>query len=206
MHWHENKVTMPSRSQIHGAKVSRQTPLHPADSLERALDDMRQSVMAHGDEGLIMRVLTLQFRLALVSLIDTLIDLLAAFRAGRFPPLPAVDDSPEPRSPDRPGASSASATRHETPSGRGTASRGRPAPGTAGARTPHDPEADAPEQRAAQGARHGAPRSPGPPPAPPAPPIRHRDRAPRRVAGYPSAVPWSRCRRIGGRGAAPTHA
>ncbi len=73
--------------------MSHPTPLHPADSLERALDDMRQSVAAIGDEGLVMRVLTAQIRLALLSILDMLIDLLADFRAGRLPPLRTMDES-----------------------------------------------------------------------------------------------------------------
>jgi hypothetical protein len=58
------------------------------------LDDMRQSVAASGDEGLIMRVFTAGIRLMLLSILDMLIDLLADFRAGRLPPVLPAEDEP----------------------------------------------------------------------------------------------------------------
>ncbi len=67
--------------------MSHPTPLHPDADLALVLDEMRQSVAACGDEGLIMRVFVVGIRLALLSILDTLIGLLADFRAGRLPPL-----------------------------------------------------------------------------------------------------------------------
>jgi hypothetical protein len=73
--------------------VSHPTPLHPDADLAVVLDDLRQSVAAWGDEGMVMRVFRAGICLALLSILDTLIDLLADFRAGRLPPvLPAKDE------------------------------------------------------------------------------------------------------------------
>jgi hypothetical protein len=58
---------------------------------------MRQSAAERGDDGWLMRVPTAQICLLLLSIIDTLIDLLARFRAGTLPPiLPARDPSDKP--------------------------------------------------------------------------------------------------------------
>jgi hypothetical protein len=73
--------------------VSHPTPLHPDADLALVLDEMRQSVAAWGDEGMIMRVFRASICLMLLSILDTLIELLADFRAGRLPPvLPAKDE------------------------------------------------------------------------------------------------------------------
>jgi hypothetical protein len=73
--------------------VSHPIPLHPDADLALVLDEMRQSVAAWGDEGLVMRVFKAGICLALLSILDALIDLLADFRAGRLPPvLPAEDE------------------------------------------------------------------------------------------------------------------
>jgi hypothetical protein len=75
--------------------VSHQTPLHPDADLAVVLDDLRQNVAAWGDEGMVMRVFRASICLMLLSILDTLIELLADFRAGRLPPvLPALDESP----------------------------------------------------------------------------------------------------------------
>jgi hypothetical protein len=173
------------------SQVSQPTPLHPADSLERALDDMRQSVAALGDEGLVMRVLTMQIRLALLSILDMLIDLLADFRAGRLPPLlPALDRSTittkcEPanqRTVSPPPASGEPAG----PAPPRNTSRQIDAPAGTPSNSSADAGAGAPEQCTAQ-----APSGPASPPSPPTPPIRGRENAPRGAEFHPSHVPRS---------------
>jgi hypothetical protein len=176
--------------------VSRQTPLHPDDSLERALDDMRQYVATCGDEGLVMRVLTAQIRLALLSILDTLIGLLADFRAGRLPPVLPANSEPGRRAADSP----AVPAECETPSPRLIASRRIRAPGDGGGRMPDGTGADAPEQPAAR-----APRRAGLSPSAPHPATRRSLHPPRGMAGYPSFVPRSPAAAFGGMSVASTH-
>jgi hypothetical protein len=78
--------------------VSHPIPLHPDADLALVLDELRQSVAAWGDEGLVMRVLRARICLALLSILDTLIDLLADFRAGRLPPVLPADEARAPPS------------------------------------------------------------------------------------------------------------
>jgi hypothetical protein len=146
---------------------------------------MRQSVMAHGDEGLIRRVLTLQFRLALLSLLDTLIDLLAAFRAGKFAPLPTVDEPSTPR-PHRPvGGPSTIAARNQAPPRRArhTTDPAEPPADASAAALPGDPE------QSAAGQADPPPRRAATPLPPPRMAMLRPEPGPRGVASHPSHVP-----------------
>jgi hypothetical protein len=126
--------------------VSHPIPLHSDADLAVVLDDMRQDVAAWGDEGLVMRFFRASICLMLLSILDTLIELLADFRAGRLPPvLPAYDEHDIPA--ERAAASP-----------RGPASRQTRAPGNASANTPRDAQADVPDEGAGQSAEPSAER------------------------------------------------
>jgi hypothetical protein len=158
--------------------VSHQTLLHPADSLERALDDMRQSVAASGDEGWLMRVLMEQFRVALLSILDTLIGLLADFRAGRLPLVQTVGESSGTRPLSRVDDSSTIAAQRETPSPLDRAARGTRV------QAPVDVSADVTEQNAERATGRQVPCIP-----PPRVAIRRSEPGPRGIAWTPSHVP-----------------
>jgi hypothetical protein len=160
-----------------GAIVSHPTPLHPDADLALVLADLRRNVAAWGDEGMVMRVFRASICLMLLSILDTLIDLLADFRAGRLPPvLPAEDESTV-------------ATQRETASRQGHAAPRERASVSVRANTPRDAPADAPEPSAAPASR---------PPAFPLPspraPLRHPEPGPCRIVFHPSAVPRPRWR------------
>jgi hypothetical protein len=72
--------------------VSHPIPLHPDADLAVVLDDLRQSVAAWGDEGMVARLFRASICLMLLSILDTLIELLADFRAGRLPPVLEAED------------------------------------------------------------------------------------------------------------------
>jgi hypothetical protein len=169
--------------------VSHPIPLHPDADLAVVLDDMRQSVAAWGDEGMVMRVFKASICLMLLGILDTLIELLADFRAGRLPPvLPAVDQSsalPSVRGMDD---SSTIAARSETRSPQRLTSRPMRAPRDASAKISEGAPADAPE--------HGAvptfalaPRYPARPPSPSRLPASRPEHGRRRIAVHPSHVP-----------------
>jgi hypothetical protein len=152
--------------------VSHPTPLHPDADLAVVLDDLRQNVAAWGDEGMVMRLFRASICLMLLSILDTLIELLADFRAGRLPPvLPAEDES-------------------ETPAQRATSSRqGRTArhartPGPYRAHQPRDTQADAPEQNADPAPCRRISRL-----SPPRPALRRPEPWPYGIAWTPSHVP-----------------
>jgi hypothetical protein len=169
--------------------LSHPTPLHPDADLALVLDEMRQSVAECGDEGLIMRVFVVGIRLALLSILDTLIGLLADFRAGRLPPLlPALSElSTAPSGPSANG-SAIIAAQPETPSLRFAASRH-----TRALRNPSaDAASGAPGETAApSGARSSAlaSRSPGVSLSARGRPIRDPDHDPCGIRFYPSHVP-----------------
>jgi hypothetical protein len=62
--------------------VSHPLPLHPADRLERVLDDMRQSVASSGDEGWLMRIVAMVICRFLDQILEMLVGVLAEIRAG----------------------------------------------------------------------------------------------------------------------------
>jgi hypothetical protein len=169
--------------------VSHPTPLHPDADLAVVLDDMRQSVAAWGDEGMVMRVFRASICLMLIGILDTLIDLLADFRAGRLPPvLPAYDERDAP------------------------AQRETPAPRHPDAR--HARRSNGARTRAAREIRIADP-EPGAIPAPLplgmslAPihlPIRRRERVTRDVPRHPSSVPRAPVQKIGVWAPPPSHA
>jgi hypothetical protein len=161
--------------------VSHQTPLHPDADLAVVLDDMRQSVAAWGDEGLVMRFFRASICLMLLSILDTLIELLADFRAGRLPPVLPAYDAPTPRPSATADDPSSITAQRETPSPQRPAARHirAPRPATSGAAA-----ANAPEQIAVR-----APPRPAFALSPAKPPVRRPRHGPRGVAGYPSVVP-----------------
>jgi hypothetical protein len=136
--------------------LSHPTPLHPNADLAVVLDDMRQNVAAWGDEGMVMRVFRASICLMLLSILDTLIDLLADFRAGRLPPVLPAWDEPEYRQP---------ALRRQSKDGAPAVStQGPAAPGIRAvsdhvAAEPQDEPAAAPVQSAAEPSA-AAPRHP----------------------------------------------
>jgi hypothetical protein len=163
--------------------VSQPIPLHPDADLAVVLDDLRQSVAAWGDEGLVMRFFRASISLMLLSILDTLIELLADFRAGRLPPVLPAD---EPLAPSPSATTDDSST---TPPQCGTTSAKAPAARRNRAlrpETPCDAAANAPEPTAVR-----APRRRFFSRSPTETPIRRSEPAPRGVAGYPSVVPRS---------------
>jgi hypothetical protein len=179
--------------------VSHPIPLHPDADLAVVLDDLRQSVEAWGDEGMVMRVFRVSVCLLLLSILDTLIDLLADFRAGRLPPvLPAEDELPR-----RVGFQPTIATKWG-PADEPPAPAARPA---RACRTDDPPaaSADAPEQCATEYAA-SAPCRPGVRLSPPSLARLLPGSANREIAWSRSRVPrWPRSE-FEGRSAAPTHA
>jgi hypothetical protein len=179
-----------------GNIVSHPTPLHPDADLALVLDELRQSVAASGDEGLILRVFVAGIRLALLSILDTLIGLLADFRAGRLPPVLEAEwetrherTAPPPSPDDRTAASKQGAASRPAHTSRTT--------------DPRATSAGAPEQNATEHA-DAAPRRSGSPLAAPPPPVRHPGHGPRATAFRPSHVRrWSE---IEAGKAFPTHA
>jgi hypothetical protein len=182
--------------------VSHPIPLHPADSLERVLEDMRQCVASRRDEGWATRAVMVLIRYELLRVLDILIGLLADFRAGKLPPvLPADCETRAQRTAAPPPASAAAVDSRP----QGAAARHIRAPGNRPANSTSDASGDAPEHIAAQ---HGplTPHHPGSP-ASPSRPLRHRlGRGPRGIAGYPSAVPRPPAASAGWLDAKPTHA
>jgi hypothetical protein len=186
--------------------VSHPIQLHPADSLERVLDDMRQSVVAHGDDGWVNRVLMAGIWTALLSLLDTLIGLLADFRAGKLPPvLPARDRSAIPTDRER-------ADQRTTPGPRAATDPAAASPEDSAPRPvlrnrgkgPCPAPADHPE-KAATGQPDPAPRRSASPLSAPPLAIRRTENPPRRAALHPSHVPrWPRAE-FGMREAPTTH-
>jgi hypothetical protein len=184
--------------------VSHPIPLHPDADLAVVLDDMRQSVAAWGDEGMVMRFFRASICLMLLSILDTLIELLADFRAGRLPPvLPAQDESETP-------APSAMRDRRTdpppTPAGpaaafpNAAASRPIRAPRDACSNDDDDALADVPEQSAAQHRARWAtpaPRRSAFTVSPPCRSIRRPAHGPRGLAMHPSAVPRSPAEKFG---------
>ena len=133
--------------------MSHPTPLHPDADLAVVLDDLRQDVAAWGDEGMVMRVFRAGICLMLLSILDTLIDLLADFRAGRLPPvLPAYDEATSQSELSVDDSSIAPASREKS-SPEAPTSRGVRAPRAV---APCADPADAPEPSSAQ---HIAPAS-----------------------------------------------
>jgi hypothetical protein len=185
--------------------VSHPTPLHPDADLAVVLDDLRQSVAAWGDEGLVMRFFRASICLMLLGILDTLIELLADFRAGRLPPLlPAVDESSALPSVRGGGDSSTIAAPRDTPSPQDRAAHGVRAPCRDIADAPHDAPAEVPDQTAADDVgvarRHAElPRSP------PRLPQRQPAPVPRVLAWYPSQIPRAPSEKFGGPSAAPLH-
>jgi hypothetical protein len=182
--------------------VSDQPPLHPDDRLERALGDMRQSVAARGEEGWVDRVLMAGIWLALLSILDTLIELLADFRAGRLPPVLAAELEPGRGVGHPPTVAS-----RDSRSLRGrVASVRRAAPSDAGLRSWADgaPD-DAPVPAAAQWADR-TPRRLAFTLPPPRRPVHRPEPAPRRIPGYPPVVPRWPAASLAGSDTPPTHA
>jgi hypothetical protein len=172
--------------------VSHPIPLHPDADLALVLDEMRQSVAAWGDEGMVMRVFRAGICLALLSILDTLIELLADFRAGRLPPVlpardrPAIRTSGEPE--DQRTAPPPPADAADAPA-RGATRRPIHVPDAvdSGAAS-----ADVPGRSAAECARLPDHPSPAPPASAFPPrhiPLRHRAHGPRRLTFHPSHVP-----------------
>jgi hypothetical protein len=166
--------------------VSHPTPLHPDADLALVLADLRRNVAAWGDEGMVMRVFRASICLMLLGILDTLIELLADFRAGRLPPvLPAEHERAS-----RVGDSPAIATKCEPADAQAaSAAASRP---TRARRIddPSAPPAGAPEHSQADHL-DPAPRHPGSRVASPSPPL-HRPGpgpGPRAIAFYPSHVP-----------------
>jgi hypothetical protein len=174
--------------------VSHPTPLHPDADLAVVLDDMRQSVAAWGDEGMVARFFRASICLMLLSILDTLLELLADFRAGRLPPILPARDEPEDRRTIPPPAREVSA------SPRRLASCHIRPPVAAFANDPCDGAADAPGERTAL-----AQRRPCFCVAASRPPIDRRENGPRRVAGYPSHVPRSPFHSFGGKAPPISH-
>jgi hypothetical protein len=166
---------------IPGATLSHPIPLHPDADLAVVLDDMRQSVAAWGDEGMVMRFFRASICLMLLSILDTLIELLADFRAGRLPPvLPALDES------------FAIPAANGPPRQRTAARRGqRPA----SPRTPRAMPAEASESSAVAPCRTEFT----------VVPLCLAEHGPRGVAGHPSAVPRAPGEKFGAWGSLSTH-
>jgi hypothetical protein len=168
--------------------LSDPTPLHPDADLALVLDDLRQSVAASGDEGLIMRVFVAGIRLALISILDTLISLLADFRAGRLPPvLPAYESSAHRRI-GRGDDTTAVAAQPETPPHGGFAARHTRASGNIRPQSPCEAGAEP-----GQHSSNAGPDLKSPclalPVSPSRRPIRFAGNGPRIIAGHPSHVP-----------------
>jgi hypothetical protein len=172
--------------------VSHPTPLHPDADLALVLDEMRQSVAAWGDEGMVMRLFRAGICLALLSILDTLIDLLADFRAGRLPPVlpaydePAYDEPAYDEIKDETTAEARPAPAHPPAVSKPDAAS-RPIR-TRSADDPRAEPADVPDRSAAPRpglpARHAAASL-----SPPRLAIRHPAPAPRADAFHPSHVP-----------------
>jgi hypothetical protein len=165
--------------------VSHPTPLPPDADLAVVLDDFRQSVVAWGDEGVIVRAFRAGICLMLLSVLDMLIDLLEDFRAGRLPPvLPAEDEGGMP------------AERATAPP-QGPASRRTRAAGNASVMSSRDAGADAACDAPGQIADRGAepvPRHRVSLRMPPRLAIVGREPAPSETAWLPSRVPrWPKC-------------
>jgi hypothetical protein len=182
-----------------GASVSHPIPLHPDADLAVVLDDMRQSVAAWGDEGMVMRFFRASICVALLSILDTLIELLADFRAGRLPPVLPAHDEYE------------SAAEGAAASPRGRASCQSREPGnrsvTAAGNACADAPGDAPDQCADQSTDHNAEpalRRWRAVPPPPRLTILHPDSAPREIAWSRSRVPRWPSPEFEGRAAALT--
>jgi hypothetical protein len=180
--------------------LSRRIPRRPVQSrisdfncrITVVLDDLRQNVAAWGDEGMVMRVFRASICLMLLGILDTLIDLLADFRAGRLPPvLPAEDETVIPSKQETEDTGSATPQSGDTavPRSRGIyAARAPfaddPRAGDAIAVDPLGDPVDAPEQNVTIAPfRRRTARAPS------RLPIRRPEPAPRGLAGYPSAVP-----------------
>jgi hypothetical protein len=177
-----NCVRIPIRKNPLAPIVSHPTPLHPDADLAVVLDDLRQNVAAWGDEGMVMRVFRASICLMLLSILDTLIDLLADFRAGRLPPvLPAYDETPNERMapPASVPADPAAISKQRA------ASRHMSAPRAA---APHGTSADLSEQWDAQHAAP-APRRPAFTVSPSRHLNQHAGHGPRGLVFYPSHVP-----------------
>jgi hypothetical protein len=162
-------------------------PLHPDADLAVVLDDMRQSVAAWGDEGMVMRVFRAGICLMLLSILDTLIELLADFRAGRLPPVLPAEDEPARRVGFQPTIATKCDPANEP------AASGAPAPASRPIRARRTEDARAAaagaseQSAAAQGdaaPRRSAPRLPSP-----RAPIRRPGHGPRAVTFYSSHVP-----------------
>jgi hypothetical protein len=178
--------------------VSHPIPLHPDADLAVVLDDMRQSVAAWGDEGMVMRVFRARICLALLSILDTLLDLLADFRAGRLPPVLPAHDEAAPRSRRSVVPAATIPAQPETPSPEGAAARPIRAPRDG---APRAAPADAPEKRtAAMTLRRCSPLWAS------HRPIVYPADAPRAIAGTPSRVPRPPWRAFGSNTELPTHA
>jgi hypothetical protein len=191
--------------------VSNPIPLHPADSLERVLDDMRQCVASRRDEGWVTRAVMVLIRHELLRVLDILIGLLADFRAGRLPPvIPAkcepnlgVGGSPTVEGRCERGNERTNQTRSGPAAWAASPPRGAPsrqdnAPGDARATAP----SPWPGQRTAKWATRRvapAPRSPSPLRSPGRVSIPGPGGGPRGVASHASHVPRPRCRRDWGR-------
>jgi hypothetical protein len=167
--------------------VSHPIPLHPDADLAVVLDDLRQSVAAWGDEGMVSRFFRASICLMLLSILDTLIDLLADFRAGRLPPvLPALERS------GKPATSGTKDQRGIEPPQAAAAGAAGASPRRSTGRLVRAPSADA-----SSGAPAEAPIRPGVFLAPRR--IRNRcpEHGPRGVAFDPSAVPRWPTEKIG---------
>jgi hypothetical protein len=184
-----------------GVTLSHPTPLRPDADLAHVLEDMRRCVAARGDEGLLMRVLTMRIRLALLSILDTLIGLLADFRAGRLSPvLPALDEPEhQPHAPPPHAQSDPAALFRENPAARRTR-----VPNVRFVEDPSDTPAAAPEQNAAEPAA-GTPRRPRLTRVSSCPREKGPEPGPRGIALHPSVVPRSANAAFGGRAPLPTH-
>jgi hypothetical protein len=181
-----------------GALVSHQTPLHPDADLAVVLDDMRRRVAAWGDEGMVMRVFRASICLMLLSILDTLIELLADFRAGRLPPvLPALE---------RPSNAAARGAEHhrKTPRLSPEAAARAPSHGAAACDI-STPDAENVRATPAAGRPAQAPRAPGSPLSSPRLAIRGPATAPRGIAWCPSHVPRPPIAEFGGRATSRTH-
>jgi hypothetical protein len=179
--------------------VSHPTPLHPDADLAVVLDDMRQDVAAWGDEGLVMRFFRASICLMLLSILDTLIELLADFRAGRLPAvLPAYDETPDERAaPPPPAPADPVAASRRSAASRHTSAPRADDPCATAADAPERSDAVRPVQAPCRLISFGpAPRLP----------IRHPDHRRRGTVFYPSHVPRWPSAAFGEIAAPQTHA
>jgi hypothetical protein len=188
--------------------LSHPTPLHPDADLAVVLADLRQNVAAWRDEGMVMRVFRASICLMLLSILDTLIELLADFRAGRLPPLlPALERS------NKQAERGTHDQQTTPPPPEPTASADALPPRRSTVRPVRAPLAEAPSGAATDAPARSAARRTAPALhdprvflAPRRLPIRHPDHAPRAVAFYPSHVPRRPVAEFGFATTSPTRA